>query len=84
MSSFVYGFATRPRPMVQRRRRGAAVVGALAAAAGHVARVARKVAVNLPGVAGAGLISFGAWLAWAPAGFIVAGLFLLLLDRRAS
>jgi len=56
----------------------------VAAAAGHVTRVAVKVAVNLPGVAGAGLISFGAWLAWPPAGFIVAGCFLLALDRRSA
>jgi hypothetical protein len=29
------------------------------------------------GVAGVGLVSYGAWLAWAPAGYLVAGLLLL-------
>lgn len=38
------------------------------------------------GLAGLALISFGAWLAWEPAGFIVAGVGLLadrLLDERS-
>jgi hypothetical protein len=37
---------------------------------------------SIPGAAGALLIAYGAWQAWAPAGPIVAGLFLLAADRR--
>ncbi|WP_432247703.1 hypothetical protein ACRAR1_07080 [Streptomyces sanyensis] len=51
------------------------VLGALAEAAGRMARVA-------PGVAGAALVSYGVWTAWAPLGLVCAGGFLLLLDRR--
>jgi hypothetical protein len=36
-----------------------------------------------PAAAGVGLVSYGAWLAWAPAGFIVAGV-LLLADQVAG
>lgn len=36
------------------------------------------------GIAGAGLVSFGAWLAWQPAGFVVAGVFLLALAWLTS
>jgi hypothetical protein len=39
------------------------------------------------GVAGGGLVSYGAWMAWDPAGFIVAGVLLLAvayLTARAS
>lgn len=41
----------------------------------------------LRGVAGLLLISYGAWLAWPPAGFIVGGVLLLadrLVDERAD
>lgn len=41
-----------------------------AAAAGVLLR-------DLVGVAGAGAIAYGAWLAWPPAGFIVGGLLTL-------
>ncbi|MFE7099759.1 hypothetical protein [Streptomyces erythrochromogenes] len=54
---------------------GRSVVAALASAAGAALRV-------LPAVGGALLVSYGAWLAWAPAGFLAGGVFLLLLDRR--
>lgn len=36
------------------------------------------------GVIGAGAISYGAWLAWAPAGFVVGGGFLLALAWLTS
>lgn len=39
---------------------------------------------TLPGVAGALLVSYGLYLAWLPLGFIAAGAFLLLIDRRVS
>lgn len=50
----------------------AAVAGRLVGAAGR----------TLPGVAGSLLVCYGLWLAWAPLGFVAAGAFLLLLDRR--
>ena len=50
-----------------------------AAAAG---RVVGALGRGLPGVAGPLLISYGCWQAWAPLGYIVAGGFLVLLDRR--
>lgn len=37
----------------------------------------------LPGLAGLGLISYGAWLAWPPAGFLTAGV-LVLADQVAD
>lgn len=36
---------------------------------------------SVPGAAGALLVSYGAWQVFAPAGAVVAGLFLLALDR---
>lgn len=36
---------------------------------------------SVPGAAGALLIAYGAWQVYAPAGPIVAGLFLLAVDR---
>ncbi|MEU9380008.1 hypothetical protein AB0D38_02910 [Streptomyces sp. NPDC048279] len=53
----------------------AKVLGALAAAAGWT--IAR-----LPGVLGAVLISWAAWMVYAPAGLAVAGAFCLLSDWR--
>jgi hypothetical protein len=46
----------------------------------HIARVGRTV----PGVAGASLVSYGLYDAWHPLGWIAAGAFLLILDRRTS
>ena len=87
MSSFVHGLygAHLAKPArVRRRVDWSRMLTPLAAGLGHVLRLSRRAAVNAPGVAGAGLVSFGAWLAWAPAGFVVAGLFLLALDRRTA
>lgn len=50
--------------------------------AGWVAEAAGYVARGGPGVLGAGCVSFGLWLAWAPLGFVALGAFLLLVDRR--
>jgi hypothetical protein len=56
-------------------------VGRVAELAGTAARhavvVGRPVVRSIPGAAGALLVSYGAWQAWPPAGFIVAGAFLL-------
>ncbi len=57
----------------------ASIPGDRAATAGAVAGVVLRA---LPGLAGVLLVSFGAWLAWPPAGFVAAGL-LLLADRVA-
>lgn len=54
--------------------------GNCAAAAGHTVRAA-------PGLAGLGLLSYGAWLAWEPAGFMAAGVLVLadvVADRIGS
>lgn len=57
-----------------------AASGDRAAAAGAALR---RLLVALPGLLGLVLVSFGAWMAWPPAGPIVAGV-LLLADRVAS
>lgn len=49
-------------------------------AAGPVIAALLAVVMALRGLAGLMLISYGAWLAYRPAGFVVAGL-LLLADR---
>lgn len=55
----------------------AKVVGALASAVGWTAR-------KLPGVTGAGLVSWAAWQVYAPAGWALAGVFCLWADWRGS
>lgn len=62
------------------RRHLQELLGRTAAAAGRVVFVGRAAGRYVPGWAGAGLVSWGAWLAWHPAGLIVAGGFLLALD----
>jgi hypothetical protein len=69
------------------RRRGrrwspAPALRALATAAGRTLRLVALSGRYLPGLVGASALSFGAWLAWAPAGFVVAGVLLLAIDRR--
>ena len=64
--------------MKQRIRTG--VLG-LASACGYAVRQARRPARLLPGLAGAVLISWGAAMIYTPAGFLVAGALLLLVDR---
>ncbi|MFD7774268.1 hypothetical protein [Streptomyces sp. NPDC059753] len=56
--------------------RWAAFAGAVGMAVGALWRA-------LPGLAGLGLISYGAWLAWPPAGFLSAGA-LVLADQVAD
>lgn len=62
-----------------KRNRGRA---AFTAAAGYLAARMGHILRTLPGMAGALLVSYGLYLAWLPLGFIAAGGFLLLLDRR--
>ncbi len=58
-----------------KRGRGRAAAGRAAEIAGVCLRVG-------PGLCGAVLVAYGLWLAWAPLGFVVLGVFLLLADRR--
>lgn len=39
-----------------------------------VLRIAKLGVIDALGLAGAAAVSYGAWLAWAPAGFIVGGI----------
>lgn len=58
----------------------------LAELAGRALRTAAvagaRVGRGVPGVVGPLLVAYGAWLAWRPLGFVVAGAVLWLLDRR--
>lgn len=54
------------------------LVTAAGSAAGRVMRWSRSV----PGIAGAGLMSYAAALVYLPAGLAAGAVFLLLLDRR--
>jgi hypothetical protein len=56
-------------------RMWAATVGAAADWSGQIMR-------TVPGAGGALLVSYGLWEAWHPLGFVTAGAFLLVLDRR--
>lgn len=58
--------------------------GAVAAGLGRVTGAALRAARFLPGVAGAGLASYGTWLAYRPAGIILAGILLLAADRQIA
>lgn len=62
----------------------ARVIGSLAAALGYLARFVLVLFRSLLSVAGPALIVYAAWLAWPPLAFAVAGVFLILLDRRVS
>lgn len=73
----VAGWANRRAGLPRVRVR---LVGAAAGAAGVVARVVLTAVVASRAVTGLLLISYGAWLAYRPAGFVVAGV-LLLADR---
>lgn len=62
---------------------GARVAGVAGATLRRALTILRVVAVGLlavRGLAGVALVAYGAWLAWPPAGFIVAGV-ALLADR---
>ncbi|HEV2100344.1 MAG TPA: hypothetical protein VGR45_15670 [Stellaceae bacterium] len=63
---------TRPRParQVKRRSRLRAIEGVVGTAAAELMR-------GIAMMGGAGLVGYGAWLAWAPAGFIAGGVLLL-------
>lgn len=61
-------------------RRWQALEARLAGAAGLAAGALLR---WLPALAGLGLVSYGAWLAWPPAGFLTAGV-LVLADQVAD
>lgn len=50
--------------------------------AGRAINRAAALGRTVPGVAGASLVSYGLFDAWHPLGWIAAGGFLLILDRR--
>jgi hypothetical protein len=54
------------------------VVARLAVAAGTLVRLARRSFASLLALAGSALVSYGVWLTYRPAGFVVAGLLALL------
>ncbi|MFF5004677.1 hypothetical protein ACFY3G_17825 [Streptomyces phaeochromogenes] len=66
-----------------RKERARRLQLAAAGAAGTAVRWLGWLVKAAPGVAGAGLASYGAWLAWSPAGFMTAG-GLVLADVVAS
>lgn len=68
------------RPKAAKRVRVRAAVPAIAGAAGKVLRVGLAVVLAVRGLVALGLISYGAWLVYPPAGPIMAGV-LLLADR---
>lgn len=52
-------------------------------AAGPVVAALQSAVIAMRGLAGLALISYGAWLAYRPAGFVIAGV-LLLADRMVD
>ena len=50
----------------------------LAAAVRAVARMVPSLVRDLAGLCGVGLVSYGAWMIYPPAGFITAGLLLIV------
>lgn len=77
----------KPPRFPQLRRLGFYSVGFLAAFLGHLLRgagiVGKLFAAVGPGLAGSAAIIYGASLIYPPAGWLAAGAFLLLLDRRS-
>lgn len=68
------------RRLAVRRVRLLPRLAVIAGAAGTALRVGLSAVLALRALAGVVLVAFGAWLAWPPAGFIVAGV-ALLADR---
>jgi len=66
--------ADRDARLARRRARRRRRLEAAATAAGFIVGAVRRAAA---GVAGLLLVSFGAWLAWHPAGYMVAGVLVL-------
>lgn len=56
--------------------------GRAAETAGRLLNRSAAAAATVPGLAGAGLVAYGAGEIYRPALFITGGLFLLLIDRR--
>ena len=54
------------------------MINQLAAAVGTVARMVPGLVRDLAGLCGVGLVSYGAWLIYPPAGFIVGGSLLIV------
>jgi hypothetical protein len=60
------------------------VSAGLVTASHHVGRVLPALIRELAGLAGAGLIAYGAWLVYAPAGFVTGGILLLAGSLAAA
>jgi hypothetical protein len=71
------------RPKAANRVRARMTLPAIADVAGKVLRVGLAVVLAVRGLAALGLMSYGAWLVYPPAGPITAGA-LLLADRLAD
>jgi hypothetical protein len=70
------------RRRTRARARGSQVAAALAVAAGRLVGWVQGRLPLLPGLAGAGMVSYGAALVYLPAGVILGGVFLLAADRQ--
>ena len=73
---------TLPRRRARARERGSQIAAALIVAVGKaIGPVYRRLPL-VPGLAGAGMVSWGAALVYVPAGVILGGVFLLAMDRQ--
>ncbi|MFA5712157.1 hypothetical protein [Mycolicibacterium sp.] len=88
MSTFVQGLygthLAKPARVRRRRARWSALLGLLAAAAGHVARLSVAVGRLLPGVGAAAAFVVGGFVLSPWVGWVVLGVVLLALDRRIA
>ena len=73
---------TLPRATRAWRARGSQIAAALIVSLGHVIGPVWRRRAVLPGLAGAGMVSWGAALVYLPAGVILGGVFLLAMDRQ--
>lgn len=73
---------TLPRRREREKSRGSQIAEKLADAAGWVIGPVWRRRAFLPGLAGAGLVSWGAALVYLPAGVILGGVCLLAMDRQ--
>ena len=73
---------TLPRLRTRARKQGAEIAAALIVAVGYVIGPVWRRKALVPGLAGAGMVCWGAALVYLPAGVILGGLFLLALDRQ--
>jgi hypothetical protein len=68
----------------RRRAWASDVLAVLVVTVGKVIGLARRRSNLLPGLAGAALVAWGAAQVYAPAGWILGGVFLLMADRQIN